>query len=68
MAEKAKHVNLETQLNINHFEKLMAMFQEHRNEDGSTGFDIDKVCETGENASSHSLTSSSRRVVSRSIW
>jgi hypothetical protein len=42
MADK-KHVNLETQLNINHFERLMAMFQEHRNENGSTGFDIDKV-------------------------
>lgn len=45
MAEKAKHLNLENQLNINHFEKLMEMFQEHKNEDGSTGFDIDKFRE-----------------------
>jgi hypothetical protein len=38
-----RHVNLENQLNINHFEKLMSMFEAHRNEDGSTGFNIDKV-------------------------
>jgi hypothetical protein len=30
-------------MNIHHFEQLMVIFQEHRNEDGSTGFDIDKV-------------------------
>lgn len=30
-------------MNIHHFEMLMAMFEEHRNEDGSSGFDIDKA-------------------------
>jgi WD40 repeat protein len=32
-------------MNINHFEQLMVIFKSHRNEDGSTGFDIDKFRE-----------------------
>lgn len=28
---------------MSHFEQLMIMFQSHENEDGSTGFTIDKV-------------------------
>ncbi len=30
-------------MDIKHYEMLMKMFDEHRNEDGSSGFDIDKV-------------------------
>lgn len=30
-------------MNIHHFEQLMVMFNEHKNEDGSGGFTIDKV-------------------------
>ncbi|KAJ3092952.1 WD40 repeat domain 95 [Quaeritorhiza haematococci] len=32
-------------MNIHHFEQLMITFHEHKNEDGSTGFDIDKFRE-----------------------
>ncbi|KAG5456493.1 MAG: hypothetical protein BJ554DRAFT_3750 [Olpidium bornovanus] len=32
-------------MDISHFEKLMETFQSHTNEDGSTGFDIDKFRE-----------------------
>ncbi|KAL2911515.1 hypothetical protein HK105_209004 [Polyrhizophydium stewartii] len=30
-------------MNIHHFEQLMTLFHNHHNEDGSSGFDIDKV-------------------------
>jgi len=30
-------------MNIHHFEMLMQKLQEHRNEDGSTGFSMEKV-------------------------
>ena len=48
-------------MNINHFEQLMVIFQSHRNEDGSTGFDIDKFREVfgavlGENISFDQMT------------
>ncbi|KAJ3105689.1 WD40 repeat domain 95 [Phlyctochytrium planicorne] len=32
-------------MNIHHFEQLMITFHNHKNEDGSTGFDIDKFRE-----------------------
>lgn len=32
-------------MNIHHFEQLMVTFHEHKNEDGSSGFDIDKFRE-----------------------
>ncbi|KAJ3217574.1 WD40 repeat domain 95 [Dinochytrium kinnereticum] len=32
-------------MNIHHFEQLMITFHEHKNDDGSTGFDIDKFRE-----------------------
>lgn len=35
----------ETHMNIHHFEQLMITFQEHVNEDGSSGMDIDKFRE-----------------------
>lgn len=38
-----KFVNIQQYMNSNHFEQLMVIFQAHRNEDGSTGFDIEKV-------------------------
>jgi Ca2+-binding EF-hand superfamily protein len=30
-------------MDIKHYEELMRLFEEHRNPDGSSGFDIDKV-------------------------
>ncbi|KAJ3193190.1 EF-hand calcium binding domain 8 [Irineochytrium annulatum] len=32
-------------MNIHHFENLLRIFNEHKNDDGSTGFDIDKFRE-----------------------
>ncbi|KAI8929846.1 WD40-repeat-containing domain protein [Entophlyctis helioformis] len=35
-------VDVQQKMNIHHFEQLMTLFHDHRNEDGSAGFDIDK--------------------------
>ncbi|TPX58932.1 hypothetical protein SpCBS45565_g07880 [Spizellomyces sp. 'palustris'] len=39
------NIDVQQYMNMNHFEQLMAMFQSHQNEDGSSGFDIDKFRE-----------------------
>ncbi|KAJ3185585.1 WD40 repeat domain 95 [Geranomyces variabilis] len=39
------NVDVQQYMNMNHFEQLMVLFQSHENEDGSTGFDIDKFRE-----------------------
>ncbi|KAI9325972.1 WD40-repeat-containing domain protein [Zopfochytrium polystomum] len=54
-AEKTKKKNARAQnsfnsdgqqyMNIHHFEQLMVTFHQHKNEDGSSGFDIDKFRE-----------------------
>ncbi|KAJ3016984.1 WD40 repeat domain 95 [Thoreauomyces humboldtii] len=45
-ADKAgMNVDVQQYMNMNHFEQLMVLFQSHENEDGSTGFDIDKFRE-----------------------
>jgi len=35
--------DIQQYMNIHHFEMLMEKLQEHRNEDGSTGFTMEKV-------------------------
>ena len=35
--------DIQQYMNIRHFEMLMEKLQEHRNEDGSTGFTMEKV-------------------------
>nr|KAJ3422048.1 WD repeat-containing protein 49 [Polyrhizophydium stewartii] len=35
-------VDVQQKMNIHHFEQLMTLFHNHHNEDGSSGFDIDK--------------------------
>ncbi|KAI8996010.1 WD40-repeat-containing domain protein [Gaertneriomyces semiglobifer] len=42
---KTNNMDVQQYLNMSHYEQLMVMFQEHRNEDGSAGFDIDKFRE-----------------------
>jgi WD40 repeat protein len=54
-------VNVQNIMNINHFEQLMVIFQSHRNDDGTTGFDIDKFREVfgkvlGDNVSFDQMT------------
>ncbi|KAI8902061.1 WD40-repeat-containing domain protein [Globomyces pollinis-pini] len=55
-APNANFVNVQHKMNINHFEQLMVTFQAHRNEDGSTGFDIDKFREVFGNILGGNLT------------
>ncbi|KAI9094719.1 WD40-repeat-containing domain protein [Phlyctochytrium arcticum] len=39
------NIDVQQYMNMNHFEQLMVMFQSHENEDGTSGFDIDKFRE-----------------------